>query len=60
MNIKDSILEVLEEYKDTQLNIASPVAREELAEVIYRRLKSHGRESYWQGLLRYDKNKRKD
>lgn len=59
MNIKDTILEVLSEYKDTQLNIASPVARGELAEAISHRLKAHGAESYWQGLLRYDESKRK-
>jgi len=47
--MKETIKKVLEEYADTQINLASEAAREELAEAIYREVETFRS----QGIIRY-------
>ena len=42
MNMKEIILQVLDELKDSQINLASESARQDIANEIYKRIKYHG------------------
>lgn len=42
MNMKQIILQVLDELKDSQINLASESARQDIANEIYKRIKDHG------------------
>ena len=42
MNMKEIILQVLDELKDSQINLASECARQDIANEIYKRIKDDG------------------